>query len=493
MIDPGSKRMRWIIGLVGFISAAYFHQWNGGWNVNTRLDLTYAIVDEHRLTIDTFHDATGYDTNDKAEFDGHFYSDKAIGTALAAVPVYQVARWLGIPLNAQTKRYLCRTLTVSVSFGLLLVVLISLLRHQGIHEHHACAIALMGGLGTMLFPYSTVFYPYAPACLFAMLSYRLLLPDQPEQDLSPLPTKRIILAGLAMGISLLFEYLFGLIAIAMVIHLFASVGSIRRRITIAAIYTLFSLIALLPFFIYTFAIFGKPTIPYEYEFDPFFRDSMAQGLAGIHFPPKLGILWLITFHPFRGLFVYSPLLLFTGLGLIAMLGIPNGTRRAGMILTLFIAYLVVNGGYYHQWWGGRACGPRFLIPVIPFLILPIAVVWGRWPRLRLPIVILGIVSIILQLLAAGIDPQPPIHTLQADTTGYLLPGTLDRPYFSPLVWVYLPALKAGQVAWNPIWHVGVPGVVSWLPLIALWCAVGIWIWRRDVKCEKAVCAESLKS
>jgi hypothetical protein len=43
---------RWVLLFVAWFSAAYFLPRSGGWNVNTRLALTYAIVDEHRLEID---------------------------------------------------------------------------------------------------------------------------------------------------------------------------------------------------------------------------------------------------------------------------------------------------------------------------------------------------------------------------------------------------------------------------------------------------------
>jgi len=206
---------RWLLFLLGWLSAAFFLPRDPGWNVNSRLALTMAIVDEHRLTIDSFHDTRPYDTGDKAFIDGHFYSDKAIGNALFAVAPYQIARWLGVPMSATAKHWIASAFTVALAFGALLVVLAGLFERQGVEHRHATLLALLGGLGTMLFPYATLLMPYAPATLFALLAYRLSLPDGD----APLPLWRFAGAGLCMGLAVMFEFLYGLIGIAIGVHL----------------------------------------------------------------------------------------------------------------------------------------------------------------------------------------------------------------------------------------------------------------------------------
>src|SRR5229473_3183740 len=66
-------------------SYAYFYQ-AGGWNQNSRFDLVLALVQRGTVRIDAYSDNTG----DKTVFDGHVYSDKAPGQALAAVPLVAV-------------------------------------------------------------------------------------------------------------------------------------------------------------------------------------------------------------------------------------------------------------------------------------------------------------------------------------------------------------------------------------------------------------------
>ena len=80
-------RLSWGVFALLLFSFAYFYQ-AGGWNENTRFDLVRAIVDDHTLAIDRYHENTG----DKASYGGHYYSDKAPGLSLFTVPLYAVVR-----------------------------------------------------------------------------------------------------------------------------------------------------------------------------------------------------------------------------------------------------------------------------------------------------------------------------------------------------------------------------------------------------------------
>src|ERR1700690_1173329 len=76
-----------VLGLVTFLSFTYFYE-GGGWNQNSRFDLLRAIVERHTLRIDAYHE----NTQDKAHFNGHYYSDKAPGLVFLAVPFALAAR-----------------------------------------------------------------------------------------------------------------------------------------------------------------------------------------------------------------------------------------------------------------------------------------------------------------------------------------------------------------------------------------------------------------
>ncbi len=96
------------------LTYGYFYQ-DPSWNGNSRLGLTLAMVQEGRLVIDSFHQNKDADleTGDEAFYNGHYYTDKAIGSSLLAAvpyaPIYWISRWLGLaaqPVDNQTSSHL---------------------------------------------------------------------------------------------------------------------------------------------------------------------------------------------------------------------------------------------------------------------------------------------------------------------------------------------------------------------------------------------------
>ena len=67
------------------------------------------------------------------------------------------------------------------------------------------------------------------------------------------------------------------------------------------------------------------------------------------------------------------------------------------IASVFLAY---NAAYYLPW-GGQAPGPRFLVPVLPFLALPLAMALRARP---LAVAGIGVLSIAVTALATLTDP-----------------------------------------------------------------------------------------
>src|ERR1700691_1981640 len=85
--NPSHRKTAILLGIVFFFSFSYFYE-GGGWNQNSRFDLLRAIVERHALEIDAYHE----NTQDKAHFQGHYYSEKAPGLVFLAVPLALAAR-----------------------------------------------------------------------------------------------------------------------------------------------------------------------------------------------------------------------------------------------------------------------------------------------------------------------------------------------------------------------------------------------------------------
>ena len=103
-------------------------------------------------------------------------------------------------------------------------------------------------------------------------------------------------------------------------------------------------------------------------------------------------------------------------------------REAVLIGGLSLAFLVYNAGYDVPF-GGDSPGPRFLIAVLPFLAVPLAVSYAVWPRLT---VVFALVS---AFYAVGVTLTGPLQAAGWEWLGDL-PGTATAPEvarFLPLV------------------------------------------------------------
>ena len=103
------------------------------------------------------------------------------------------------------------------------------------------------------------------------------------------------------------------------------------------------------------------------------------GVFGITLP-RVGDALLLLFSG-RGLLTLAPVLVMAIVGVVL---IHRCGRRAEarVIAAVALAYLVYNAGYWLPM-GGGSPGPRFLIPILPFLALGLGPAWRRWPAVTL--------------------------------------------------------------------------------------------------------------
>jgi hypothetical protein len=125
--------------------------------------------------------------------------------------------------------------------------------------------------------------------------------------------------------------------------------------------------------VYQWAAFGAPWhLPYHY-----YAGVVMGTSEGGYRIPSLGALVSI-FTSSNGLLVLTPLAVLA-LGAAVMLARKGGPARvhAALAVAIAIPYTVLVAG-----WSGTPLleepGPRYMVAVMPFLVVPLAVMWEQW-------------------------------------------------------------------------------------------------------------------
>lgn len=455
MMNSATRREALFVFLLLAFTYAYFYH-DPAWNGNSRLGLTFAIVQEGRLTIDSFHDQEGTFTEDKAIYNGHYYTSKAIGSSLMAVvfyfPLYRLENLLHITLDLEEVKYLLTLFSIglpSALAGSLMYILCKQVTDNRLKAYMA-TIALT--LGTMVFPYSVTFFGHqlVGALLFGAFFLVFQLKIEPDYSRKGI----LFLVGFLLGFALITEYPVAPIVLILTIYYFFTVfrnSTVDRRLAIF-LPALGACIPIAIILVYNMEVFGNPIATgYNHSAYPWFQQHQTQGLVGIGWPNPKAIFFM-TLHPAFGLFWQSPVLIMSLIGLWFMSRISKYRGEALIVITAFFSLLILYSGFY-AWWGAWTFGPRYLIPMLTFLCLPLVFIPKRW---FLSVVILGIISIMqMFIVVASRIIVPDDFIKKIDQVGYFA--------YSTIYSYCLPLLLDGKFSKN----IGVKlfGLNTWISLV----------------------------
>jgi hypothetical protein len=391
--------------------------------------------------IDAYH----WETRDKSWYRGHFYAVKGPGLALFTLPLYEAlhavdgekasdwaarraranaaGRWsAGGRPNGLYGHSLQRALLVRTQveretgmvwalglLGAVLPAVLMLLLVRSLAERVepglGTAAAVTLGVATLVLPFATLYFSHLLAALLGFAAFAVLWRERE----GPARLGLVAAAGLLSGLAITTEYPLAIVAGIVGLYALARGDVIRRGLA----YGFGALAGLVPLAAFNLWAFGSLT-------HNTYKDAVkVQGISGhavlglndsgffgIGKPSAHELLQLL-FAP-RGLLVLSPVLALAVVGTVLLH--RRGWRAEALTIgAVAIAFLVYNAGYYLPF-GGGSPGPRFLIPILPFCAVPLALALRRFPAVTLA---LAVPSAVLMLVATTTQPL-----IGFDWTGY---------------------------------------------------------------------------
>ncbi len=216
---------------------------------------------------------------------------------------------------------------------------------------------------------ATVTYVNDGSVLFSTASVYFILKSLRSESESQDTRRRLnepITAGICIGLASFIEYMTFLFVPVLAAYLFIK----TRNKSLLLFFLLASASGPAMHMIYNYVAFQNPLLfPEQLRLD---ENENASLLFRFHLSelPLHVLAYIIS--PYRGLILWSPILILGMYKLYKMVRTANYRSEAILFIALFIVILLPYSSW-RDWTGGPSYGPRLLISAIPFITVPIAI------------------------------------------------------------------------------------------------------------------------
>jgi hypothetical protein len=357
-------------------------------------------------------------SSDVAYVGGHYYAAKAPGLGLASLPAYAVLHLSGasrvIDRHASSRRR-AASLTIwalgllsVVTAATVLLLLVGLVGDR-VAPGFGLASAVTLGVGTLVLPFATVYFAHVLSALFGFAAFVVLWRERETGA----RLMWVAVAGLLVGLAVTTEYTLALVGAPLLVYALVRPQARLRR---GLAYGVGALVGIVPLLVFNWWAYRSPfhvsytnavSVPGSSGHDVLGANTT--GFFGVGLPsPRVALELLFAS---RGLLTLSPVLAMSVVG--ALLMFRRGYRPESLVIgTVAVLFIVANSGYFLPF-GGATPGPRFLIPALPFLAVPLAASYRAFPVTTLA---LGVASTVIFVTATSTLPLLPTADISAWTS-----------------------------------------------------------------------------
>lgn len=429
-----------------------------------RLWQTRAIVDHGTLVLNQTMRELG-PVGDLSVKDGRYYPSKAPMLSFLAVPIYAALKAVGAGSVGEISQVFWSRLFINVLPSFFLVWLLRRFLLAYVQPFIADAVLVTYALGTIAFSYSTQFLSHQlTAVLLFSAFYWCWKVERGEAKAAP----AYVLAGALAGAGVMTEYTGALTVLCIAAYVLVAKWTAEKQpvpvlkaLSIAALWVLVgSLPFLLGLMAYHQACFGHPLESgYKYLADTAYQGWHVGGFLGIKWP-KPEAFAHSYFSPLRGLLGVSPAL---GIAFFGLRALKIEKPMFWLLGVLLVANTYFTSSFDHTSWGWTT-GPRHLTPLLPFLLLPMALALQAFSK--------GETS--QQRLGYGVMAGLCASTLIAGGVSALInyvPDSVSTTLFG----LALPLFSQGYWPISTLSLVGLPNPAAGMLLVAAVGAAAVWV------------------
>src|SRR4030067_2696375 len=407
-LSEGGKIRFTAIYLVTFVTCVYFISLSTFFAIDqyiSRYEVTKSIAERFEISI-----PEGSPTSIKG-VDGRTYSFYVLGWPILAVPLYMIGKIFShYPV---THVFLLNTLAGSATVTLVFFFSIAL----GYSRRSSLVVSMFYGFGTFAWPMAKHPFDHVVETLFVLLSVYFMYLHSTKNAIM-----QLILSTLCFGFAMNTRLVSILALPALLVMMGEGCGVSRRFVDNTKVFfrkIVIFVLVLLPFI-------GLVLWYNYYRFGSIFETGfqLLAAKTGLDFfsgtPFLTGLMGFLT-SPGKGFFYYSPIAIFFFFTIVRFYKKHRWPAIAFILLILSYLLFLSRNIYWHGDW---AWGPRYLLAITPFVILPITGLLDsvRWRKnnlfIKLPVYVVFTLSFLIQISAVSVHFYDYFNYLQVENVHF---------------------------------------------------------------------------